>query len=144
MKVKKNMIDHKFFTVGIEIDILSKENFLKIKETLSRIGVSKKLEKTLIQSAHILHKRDSNGNSRYAIVHFKEMFLLDKKQTEISKDDYARRNLIADLLEEWGLCKILVPDFDTGDMLDLNSVKIISVKEKSEWKLVPKYTIGKH
>lgn len=134
---------HKFFTVGIEIDILSNDNFLKIKETLTRIGVSKRTEKTLIQSAHILHKRDQSGKSRYAIVHFKEMFLLDNKSAEISADDFARRNLIVDLLEEWGLCRVLVPNFSEYDMLDLNSIKIIPVKDKSEWNLVAKYTIGK-
>jgi hypothetical protein len=126
-----------FRGLGVEIDLITEENFLKIKETLTRIGIASKKDKKIYQSCHILHKK-----GRYSIVHFKEMFVMDGIDQEIPEDDILRRNTIVNLLEEWGLCNILNPD-KTEDELELNRIRIISFKEKSEWELIPKYTIGK-
>ncbi len=116
-------------------DVL-KDSFLKVRETLTRIGVASRKEKNLYQSCHLLHKR-----GEYAIVMFKELFALDGKPTNIDDDDLARRNRIARLLEEWGLLKIITP-IDETKMAPLNHIKIIKHSEKSEWNLVQKYTIG--
>lgn len=120
----------------LEISLADPENFLKIKETLSRIGVASKKDNTLYQSCHILHKK-----GRYWIVHFKELFALDGKISDISENDLERRNTIANLLEEWGLLRIV----DAKDLrcCPMSQVKIISYKDKAEWNLVPKYNIGK-
>jgi len=126
-----------FSGLGVRIDILNKENFLKIKETLTRMGISSRKEKKLYQSCHILHKR-----GEYAIVHFKEMFIFDGIHQDVPEEDLLRRNTIANLLEEWGLCEIIDPD-QTEDELDMSRLKIIPFKEKSDWVLVPKYNIGK-
>lgn len=112
-----------------------KDAFLKIRETLTRIGVASHKEKRLYQSCHILHKR-----GEYAILHFKELFALDGKSTDIDSDDIARRNRIANLLEEWGLLKINVL---LVNLAPLNFVKIIKYPEKHEWQLISKYTVGK-
>lgn len=109
------------------------ENFLKIKETLTRMGVSSK--NTLYQSCHILHKR-----SKYYLVHFKEMFRLDGKQSNLDETDILRRNTIAILLEQWDLCKVISSE---NLDIDISTVKIIPHGEKSKWNLVPKYTVGK-
>jgi hypothetical protein len=123
--------------VGVEIDILHEENFLKIKETLTRIGISSRKDKKLYQSCHILHKR-----GKYYIVHFKEMFILDGIEETIPTEDVLRRNTISNLLEDWGLCEIV--NFDqTEDEADMRGIKIIPFREKGEWQLVPKYNIGK-
>ena len=114
------------------------ENFLKVKETLSRIGVASKKDKTLYQSCHILHKQ-----GRYAIVHFKQLFLLDGKQSDFSEDDRGRINAIANLLHEWELVTLVDEDKSFELIAPLSQIKIISHKEKSQWTLVAKYNIGK-
>lgn len=123
--------------VPLEILLEDPENFLKVKETLSRIGVASKKDNTLYQSCHILHKQ-----GRYFITHFKELFALDGKAADFSDNDLERRNTIAKLLQEWGLIKI-VNAADSLEFAPLSQVKIISYKEKKEWNLVPKYNIGK-
>lgn len=120
----------------LEITLPTPDNFLKVKETLTRIGVASKKDKRLYQSAHILHKQ-----GRYFIVHFKELFILDNKESSITVGDVERRNAIAILLEDWGLLKI-VSKPATNTQMVLSQIKIVSYKEKGEWELVPKYNIG--
>lgn len=122
----------------IQVVLNEPDDFLKVKETLSRIGIASKKEKTLYQSCHILHKQ-----GKYYIVHFKELFLLDGKFSDFSDDDKARRNTIANLLHEWQLCDLVNPDKSKDPVASLSQVKIISHKEKGEWNLVAKYNIGK-
>ena len=120
----------------LEITLPAPDNFLKVKETLTRIGVASKKDKKLYQSAHILHKQ-----GRYFIVHFKELFILDNKESNITVGDVDRRNAIAILLEDWGLLKIASkPSTNTQSVL--SQIKIVSYKEKGEWELIPKYNIG--
>ena len=118
-----------------EVTLKEPDDFLKVRETLSRIGVSSRKEKKLYQSCHILHKQ-----GKYYIVHFKELFALDGKEHNITENDIGRRNSIAGLLKAWGLVS-----FDNTPELKapLSQIKIISFKEKSEWVLEPKYNIGK-
>ena len=125
-----------FDGLGVEIELKSPEDFLKIRETLTRIGVSSRKEKKLYQSCHILHKR-----GKYAILHFKEFFILDGLESDISESDIARRNKICKLLEEWGLVSIL--DDDIEPLASMAQIKIIPHKQKEEWELVPKYHIGR-
>jgi len=120
----------------LEITLPTPDNFLKVKETLTRIGVASKKDKKLYQSAHILHKQ-----GRYFIVHFKELFILDNKDSNITVGDIERRNAIAILLEDWGLLKI-VSKPATNTQSVLSQIKIVSYKEKGEWELIPKYNIG--
>ena len=127
-----------FDGLGVEINLKNKEDFLKVKETLTRIGVSSKKEKKLFQSCHILHKR-----GRYAIMHFKEMFLLDGLDSDISEDDIARRNTIVRLLVEWNLIEAVDPEEYKEPQISLARLKIIPHKDKQEWQLIPKYHIGK-
>ena len=116
----------------------NQNDFLKVRETLTRIGVASKKENILYQSCHILHKQ-----GEYAIVHFKELFALDGKPTDISDNDLSRRNAIANLLEDWGLVKLVNPNStEIPEPIFLSQVKIISHKEKHDWQLVPKYNIG--
>jgi len=123
----------------VEVLLEDKDDFLKVRETLTRIGISSKKEKILYQSCHILHKQ-----GKYYIVHFKEMFALDGKPTDISENDLSRRNAIAKLLEEWELIKIVDPEsIKTPPPIFLSQIKIISHKEKNDWQLIPKYNIGK-
>lgn len=122
----------------IQVVLNEPDDFLKVKETLSRIGIASKKEKTLYQSCHILHKQ-----GKYYIVHFKELFLLDGKFSDFSDDDKARRNTIANLLHEWQLCDLVNPDKSKDPVAPLSQIKIISHKEKGEWNLVTKYNIGK-
>ena len=122
----------------IEVTLPDPENFLKVKETLSRIGVASKKDKTLYQSCHILHKQ-----GKYYIVHFKQLFLLDGKQSDFSEDDRGRLNTIANLLDEWELVTLVDEDKSSDPIAPLSQIKIISHKEKSEWNLVAKYNIGK-
>ena len=123
----------------VEVKLNKEDDFLKIRETLSRIGVASKKEKTLYQSCHILHKQ-----GKYYIVHFKELFALDGKPTDISENDLARRNAIINLLEDWELINIVdSQQTETPEPIYLSQVKIISHKEKRDWQLVPKYNIGK-
>ena len=119
----------------LEVILKEPDDFLKIRETLSRIGVASRKEKNLYQSCHILHKQ-----GRYFIVHFKELFALDCKNTNLSENDIARRNRIATLLSDWGLVEI---KGDTDPIAPLSQIKIISFKEKDEWILETKYNIGK-
>ena len=122
----------------LEIELKEQDDFLKVRETLTRIGVSSRKEKVLYQSCHILHKQ-----GKYYLVHFKELFLLDNKPSNLSENDIQRRNAIADLLEEWGLLKILNPDIMEDNIAPIHQIKIISFKEKDEWELIAKYNIGK-
>ena len=121
----------------IEVGLREPDDFLKVRETLTRIGVASRKEKKLYQSCHILHKR-----GRYAIIHFKELFSLDGLDTDISSNDIARRNTIADLLEEWELLEIIDPEKHEEPMANIGQIKILSYKEKDEWELIPKYHIG--
>ena len=122
----------------VEIDFEEPDDFLKIKETLTRIGVSSRTEKKLFQSCHILHKR-----GRYYIVHFKELFALDGLRSDIDENDMARRNKIISLLEEWGLVEVLDKDKIKEPICEINRIKILSYKEKDDWELCPKYHIGR-
>ena len=123
--------------IGVAVSLLTPDDFLKCKETLSRIGVANVRDMKLFQSCHILHKK-----GKYYITHFKELFVLDGKPADITEDDNKRRNLIASLLSDWGLVKIDNPASIT-DKAVISSVKIIPHGEKSKWTLVQKYSIGK-
>lgn len=122
----------------VEVTLAQPDDFLKVKETLSRIGVASKKEKTLYQSCHILHKQ-----GKYYIVHFKQLFLLDGKASDFSEEDKARLNTIANLLHEWELLDLADESKTETPVAPLSQIKIISHKEKSEWNLVTKYNIGK-
>jgi hypothetical protein len=122
----------------LEVSLREPDDFLKIKETLTRIGVSSKRdENTLFQSCHILHKQ-----GRYFIVHFKELFLLDGKPSNLTENDIERRNTITDLLSDWGLLDIIDENKIKGNFAPLKQIKIISHKEKRNWNLESKYSIG--
>ena len=122
----------------VEVTLVEPDDFLKVRETLTRIGVASKKDKTLYQSCHILHKQ-----GKYYIVHFKELFALDGKPTDLTENDLSRRNAIAKLLQDWGLIKVVVPtQIETPIPIFISQIKIISHKEKNEWQLVPKYNIG--
>jgi hypothetical protein len=122
----------------VEVSLPTAENFLKVKETLTRIGVSSKTENKLYQSCHILHKR-----GKYYIVHFKELFALDGLADEVPESDIARRNTIANLLEEWGLVSIVDKSKTQEPVAPINYLKILPFSEKSGWELIPKYNIGR-
>jgi len=122
----------------VEVALTEKDDFLKVRETLTRIGVASKKERVLYQSCHILHKQ-----GKYYIVHFKELFALDGKDTDFSENDMARRNTIAKLLEDWELLKVVNKDLIEDPIVSLSQIKILSHKEKNDWKLIPKYNIGK-
>ena len=119
----------------LEVGLNEPDDFLKVRETLSRIGVASRKERKLYQSCHILHKQ-----GRYYIVHFKELFALDGKKTNLSENDIARRNTIANLLKDWGLINILG---EVVDVAPLSQIKVLSFNEKNEWTLETKYNIGK-
>ena len=119
----------------LEVTLNEPDDFLKVRETLSRIGVASRREKKLYQSCHILHKQ-----GKYYIVHYKELFALDGKKTNLSENDIARRNTISNLLSDWGLIKIVGNIDDTAP---LSQIKILPYKEKNEWILETKYNIGK-
>jgi len=130
---------------GVEIELPDPESFLKIKETLTRIGISSKKDKILYQSCHILHKKDrsdADEKSRYAIMHFKELFILDGKSNNLDEDDLARRNTIVNLLEEWSLIKVINPKQIEDPVAPLSKIKILPHKEKESWRLESKYTVG--
>ena len=120
----------------VEITFKEDDDFLKIKETLTRMGVASNRDKILYQSTHILHKQ-----GQYYIVHFKELFALDGKPTNLTKVDIERRNAIINLLQEWNLLTIVKPD-ELTPMGNVGQFKIISFKEKTDWQLIPKYNIG--
>jgi hypothetical protein len=122
----------------VEVTLGEKDDFLKVRETLTRIGVASKKDRILYQSCHILHKQ-----GRYYIVHFKELFALDGKPTDISENDLSRRNAIAKLLQDWGLVKVVInKQIEEPPPIFLSQIKILSHKEKDDWELVPKYNIG--
>ena len=119
----------------LEITLNEPDDFLKVRETLTRIGVASRKDKKLFQSCHILHKQ-----GRYFIVHFKELFLLDGKKSNLEENDIARRNTIATLMSDWGL--ISIEGSTTEPLAPMRQIKIIPYKEKREWELCPKYNIG--
>ena len=119
----------------LEVGLNEPDDFLKVRETLSRIGVASRKERKLYQSCHILHKQ-----GKYYIVHFKELFALDGKQTNLSENDIARRNTISNLLKDWGLISIMG---DASNVAPLSQIKVLSFREKNEWTLDTKYNIGK-
>jgi hypothetical protein len=122
--------------IGVAIELKHPDDFLLIKESLTRIGIANQNEKKLYQSCHVLHKR-----GKYYICSFKELFLLDGKTANISEEDISRRNLIASLLHDWGLLRILNESI-LENRAPISSIKIISFKDKHEWICVPKYTVG--
>ena len=126
-----------FQGLGVEIKLNSEDDFLKVRETLTRMGVSSRKEKKLYQSCHILHKR-----GRYAIMHFKELFEMDGLESNISDEDIGRRNVISNLLEEWELLDIIEEIEEDEPITDVRKIKIISHKDKDDWELIPKYHIG--
>jgi hypothetical protein len=121
----------------VEVNLKEPDDFLKVRETLTRIGVASRKEKKLFQSCHILHKK-----GQYYIVHFKELFALDGKKANLSENDVQRRNRIIKLLSDWGLVEIVKEDTVT-DAAPLSQIKVIAYKEKTEWVLESKYNIGK-
>lgn len=127
-----------FKGVGVEIRLPTPDSFLKVKETLTRIGISSRKEKKLYQSCHILHKQ-----GKYSILHFKELFILDGKNNTFTDEDRARRNTIVNLLEEWDLIEVVDPNKSQDPVAPLNQIKILSHKEKGNWVLEAKYNIGK-
>lgn len=122
----------------VEITLPNAETFLKVKETLTRIGIASRKDKKLYQSCHILHKQ-----GKYYIVHFKELFMLDGKLNNFDDEDEGRRNTIANLLEEWGLVTIVNPEMVEDPIAEISQIKILAHSEKGEWELVAKYSIGK-
>jgi hypothetical protein len=122
----------------VEVILQELDDFLKVKETLTRIGIASRKDKILYQSCHILHKQ-----KKYYIVHFKELFALDGKPTDFSESDIGRRNTIINLLVEWGLITIADPEQTKEPVTPLSQIKVLAFKEKSEWELVAKYNIGK-
>ena len=119
----------------LEVGLNEPDDFLKVRETLSRMGVASRKERKLYQSCHILHKQ-----GKYYIVHFKELFALDGKQTNLTENDIARRNTISNLLKDWGLISIMG---DSSNVAPLSQIKVLSFREKEEWELCTKYNIGK-
>jgi hypothetical protein len=121
----------------LEVRLKEEDDFLKVRETLTRIGVASRKEKKLYQSCHILHKK-----GKYYIVHFKELFALDGKSTDFDENDLGRRNTIAKLLAEWGLVEILSKDQSENPIAPLSQIKILAYNERDDWELVTKYSIG--
>ena len=136
-------MSHDFFRIDVpnykplEVTLVQPDDFLKVRETLTRIGVASRKDKILYQSCHILHKQ-----GRYFIVHFKELFALDGKQADITDNDLQRRNTIAKLLSDWGLINIIDKEV-ADDQAPLSQIKVIAYKDKHEWDLQAKYNIGK-
>lgn len=122
----------------VEITLPNAETFLKVKETLTRIGIASRKDKKLYQSCHILHKQ-----GKYYIVHFKELFMLDGKLNNFDDEDKGRRNTIVNLLEEWGLVSVVNPEMAEDPIAEVSQIKILAHSEKGEWDLVAKYSIGK-
>ena len=140
--IGEDTMEKRILSLGVEdlleIRLKAEDDFLKVRETLTRIGVSSKKENKLYQSCHILHKR-----GKFYIVHFKELFALDGLPTDIDDTDIGRRNTIANLLEEWGLVEIVDSKKASEPIVSLAQMKIIPHKDKQNWELVPKYHIGK-
>jgi len=122
----------------VEVELREDDDFLKVRETLTRIGVASHKDKRLYQSCHIFHKQ-----GRYYIVHFKELFALDGKPSNFSEEDKGRRNTITRLLQDWDLIKVIDPETIEDPVISLNQLKILPYKEKDEWELIPKYNIGR-
>lgn len=122
----------------VEVKLVNEDDFLKVRETLTRIGVASKKDQKLYQSCHILHKQ-----GKYYIVHFKELFALDGKPTNISEDDLSRRNTIANLMAEWGLVTLVDSKKSAEPVAPLSQIKVLAHKEKDDWELVAKYNIGR-
>ena len=122
----------------VEVRLVSEDDFLKIRETLTRIGVASRKDRKLYQSCHILHKQ-----GRYYIVHFKELFMLDGKPSNFSEEDTGRRNTIANLVAEWGLVQLIDPSKTREPVALLSQIKVLPYKEKDDWELVSKYNIGR-
>lgn len=122
----------------VQIELTNEENFLKVKETLTRIGIASRKDKKLYQSCHILHKQ-----GKYYIVHFKELFMLDGKVNNFDDEDKGRRNTIANLLAEWGLVKVVESTKTQAPLAPISQIKILPHSERGEWELVAKYSIGK-
>jgi len=122
----------------VEVTLNEQDDFLKVRETLTRIGIASRKDKTLYQSCHVLHKQ-----GRYYIVHFKELFALDGKPANFDTGDISRRNTIANLLSDWGLIKLVDPDKSADPIAPMSQIKIIPHKDKDEWTLEAKYTIGR-
>jgi len=131
-------LENPFGDIGILITFKKPDDFRIIRETLTRIGIASKNEKKLCQSCHILHKK-----GKYAILHFKELFKLDGKSTDITESDIARRNTIANILAEWGLLELINPEKSKEPVCTLSQIKIISSEDKKNWILDAKYSIGK-
>lgn len=127
-----------FSGLGVQVTLKTQDDFLKVRETLTRIGVASKTDNILYQSCHILHKQ---GN--YAIMHFKELFSLDGKPSNISDNDIARRNTISNLMEDWGLLTLVDKEKTKTNIAPISQIKIIPFKNKADWQLITKYTIGK-
>ena len=121
----------------VEVSLNHKDDFLKVKETLTRIGVASRKDNTLYQSCHILHKQ-----GKYYITHFKELFALDGKTTDFSENDVSRRNTIANLLAEWGLIKLVDASKSSNPVAPISQIKVIAFKDKDKWNLQSKYNIG--
>ena len=138
MENDNTQIQIKDWTRGsmLEVSLREPDDFLKIRETLTRIGVASRKDQKLFQSCHILHKQ-----GRYFIVHFKELFLLDGKPSSLLENDVQRRNTIATLLADWGLVTIMKPEM-AKELAPLRQIKVIPFKEKTQWELCPKYNIG--
>ena len=122
----------------VEVRLGEEDDFLKVRETLTRIGVASRKDNTLYQSCHILHKQ-----GKYYIVHFKELFLLDGKPSDFAENDRARRNTITKLLSDWGLIAVVDPAMVEDPIAPINQVKILPFSEKKDWNLVTKYNIGR-
>lgn len=122
----------------VEITLKNEDDFLKVRETLTRIGVSSRTDNKLYQSCHILHKR-----GKYYIVHFKELFALDGKPSNFAEEDMGRRNTVANLLAEWGLVTLVDPNKSKEPVAPLSQIKVLPFKEKNDWELVAKYNLGK-
>ena len=125
-------------TSMLEVTLNEPDDFLKVRETLTRIGVASRKDRKLFQSCHILHKQ-----GKYYITHFKELFALDGKPTDFTEDDIARRNTIANLLAEWGLVDLVVPEKTAAPVATLSQIKVIPFNQKGDWELITKYNIGK-
>ena len=133
------MLEQKYILENLAwVTLKNPEDFLKVKETLTRIGIASKKDRTLYQSCHILHKQ-----GRYAIVHFKELFALDGRETDLNENDIQRRNTICSLLDQWGLLTVVDGALFDNVLDSLNQLKIVPFKEKHDWNLVAKYTIGR-
>ena len=131
------MVEDLFRGVGAEVTLKSHDDFLKVRETLTRIGIASKKERKLYQSCHILHKR-----GRYVILSFKELFKLDGKESNFTESDLARRNTIAKLLHDWGLVSLIDPNTVEEPTIPISQIKIIPHKERNQWELIAKYQVG--